>query len=674
MRLFLCEKPSQAKDIAAALGVSSGRKDGFYQVGEVAVTWAFGHLLQNSPPQDYGDEYSQFGNVVALPLLPKSWKSQVPKDKKKQFGIIKTLLSKTKEVVIATDADREGEVIGREILDMCQYKGTVSRFWTQALDKASIKKALGDIRPGSEHHALYMAGLARSRADWLIGMNLSPMFTVAYSNGFGKEHVLSIGRVQTPTLGLVVKRDAIIDQFVSYTHYQLQVEYQPQGKVSFTAQWQIPTNMRNPDGNCIDANAVKTLAASLTQGTGIVEQASTERKSTPAPLPYSLSALQEEVCARLKVSPKKVLDIAQALYETHKITSYPRSGCQYLPSSQKQEVPLVFAAMQKLDASIEQILAKADAKKDGRVWNDREVGKESHHAIIPTMVDDADLSQLNSQEKTVYEMIRARYIAQFYPDYQYDSSTILVSQENHLFKAIGQVPKIVGWKEILNQSADKDDQEQAILPQLEVKSQVLATDTEVKSKKTAPPPRFTEASLLKEMVSLNDFLKSVDDEQTKKVFRSIKGIGTEATRGDIIQRLFDMGYIQKEKGKLVSTEKGKQTIATVPSVISDPITTAKWETLLSAIASKELTIEKFMALQEALITQLVAQAKQDALKRGRSLEAAKSKSTYEPKHSEGEACPTCKAGTLVKNESKKQAGKFILNCSERGCKFYEWCQ
>lgn len=384
MKLFLCEKPSQAKDIGKVLGVTGGRFDGYFQKGDTAVTWAFGHILSQAMPAAYGEEFADFGNIDALPVLPDNWKMEVQPKAAKQFKVIKGLLAKADEVFIATDADREGEVIAREILDLCGYRKKVSRFWTSGLDTASVKKALASIMPGKQKETLYQAGLARSRADWLVGMNLSRAYTVAYSDGFGKEHTLSIGRIQTPTLNLVVRRDHIIENFQPYPYYVLSAVFQTVSKEQFAAQWQIPDALKNSDGLCTDKTFVANLAKQLADATGTVVSAKTERKKTPAPLPYSLSALQKEAGKKLGISASKVLKIAQELYEKHKITSYPRTPCRYLPQSQQSEVAEVFAAMTAIDGSLTPVLIKADPNRPSRVWNDSQVNKYSHHAIIPT--------------------------------------------------------------------------------------------------------------------------------------------------------------------------------------------------------------------------------------------------------------------------------------------------
>lgn len=278
MKLYLCEKPSQAKDIGKVLGVLDGRFDGYFQKGDTTVTWAFGHILTQAMPAAYGEEFADFGNISALPVLPDNWKMEVQPKAAKQFKVIKGLLARADEVVIATDADREGEVIAREILDLCGYRKKVSRFWTSGLDTASVKKALASIMSGKQKETLYQAGLARSRADWLVGMNLSRAYTVAYSEGFGKEHTLSIGRIQTPTLNLVVRRDHIIENFQPYPYYILSAVFQTASKERFTAQWQIPETLRNSDGLCTDKAFVANLAKQLADATGCVVSAKTERK------------------------------------------------------------------------------------------------------------------------------------------------------------------------------------------------------------------------------------------------------------------------------------------------------------------------------------------------------------------------------------------------------------
>ena len=680
MKLFLCEKPSQAKDIGKVLGVLDGRFDGYYRKGDVAVTWAFGHILANAMPDAYGESYADFGNISALPLIPTEWKMLVPPKVAKQFKVIKGLLAQAEEVVIATDADREGEVIAREILDYCAYRKRISRFWTSGLDPVSVKKALTGIMPGSKKETLYQAGLARSRADWLVGMNLSRSYTVAYAAGFGKEHTLSIGRIQTPTLNLVVRRDAAIDNFVAYPYYTLSVDFQTASKAIFSTAWQVPEHLQNSDGLCIDKTFVSTLAAKIPGSPAQITTAKRELKKTPPPLPYSLSALQKEAGKALGLSASKVLAIAQDLYEKHKITSYPRTPCRYLPKSQQGDVATIFDALMRIDSSLKMTITQADPTRDSRVWNDGQVNKHSHHAIIPTLKADFDLAVLTKAEREIYTMIRNRYIAQFYPDYEYEAAVIMVECCGQLFKATGQVPEVQGWKVFLgNVSEDKnaDDGAGHELPLVAEGDAVDALDAKQNTKKTTPPPRFTESTLLDEMQTLSDFLKTVDDEQIKKILRSTEGLGTEATRANIIDRLFEMNYIIKERGKVLSTEKGRNLIARIPAMVADPVTTAKWELALAGIEEGRLKIEDFMAYQAELIRQLVEQAKTDAAKRpaGAGRVGAAGKKKPASMEQAGQQCPSCEKGTLQERHLKDKPEKRYLGCTAYPeCKHFEWLQ
>ena len=659
------------------LGVLDGRHDGYFQKGDTAVTWAFGHILTQAAPDAYGEEFADFGNIEALPVLPDIWKMEVPSKVAKQFKVIKGLLANAAEVVIATDADREGEVIAREILDYCGYRKKVSRFWTSGLDTQSVKKALAAIMPGQKTENLYQAGLARGRADWLVGMNLSRAYTVAYAAGYGREHTLSIGRIQTPTLKLVVQRDAAIDNFVPYNYYTMAVDFQTALKEVFTALWQVPDDWKNKDGFCTDLDGVKALIQKLQNADAQVITAHTERKNTPPPLPYSLSALQKEAGKKLGLSASKVLKIAQTLYEKHKITSYPRTPCRYLPKSQQTDVPEVFAAIATIDPTLGKVLQNADPSRTSRVWNDNQVNKHSHHAIIPTKVARFELALLNKEELAVYKMIRDRYIAQFYPDFEYDSTVIEVESCGHLFKAASQAPKVAGWKNLLGKDVSEDEQleEGPALPELKPNEMLKATAVNQETKKTSPPPRFTESSLLDEMQTLKDFLRDVEDEQIRKILKSTEGLGTEATRAAIIDRLFEMGYMEKKRGKIHSTEKGRNLIARVPAIIADPITTAKWELALAGIEAGKLTLNDFMAYQQKVITELVGQAKKDAAGKPRPPKQSDSASTKKQAvaRNEDDICPTCKEGRLRQRGFKENPDKRYWGCSRfPECKHFEW--
>ena len=609
MKLFLCEKPSQANDIGKVVfgGISSeNRKNGYLQKGDMAITWAVGHILQDATPEKYGKEYEKW-TLDPLPLIPQKWIKEIPEKLAPQFKVIQKLLNKADEVVIATDADREGEVIAREILDYCGFKGKINRFWTSGLDAKSVKTALDKIKPDAATRSLYYAGLARQRADWVWGMNLSRAYTVAYGEGKGKESVLSVGRIQTPTLALIVRRDEAIANFKPYEHYGLTIECEKDdgNGETFLAHWQIPEKLKNSDGFCTDLAYVKQLSGNLNNIKTTITEAKLEHKKTPPPLPYSLSELQKEV----NVGASDILKAAQALYEKHKLTSYPRTPCQYLPVSQQTEVETVFDALTTIDPSLSPILAKADPARESRVWNDNQVNKHSHHAIIPTTNKSGNLKDLSTLERQVYNLIRLRYIAQFYPDYEYASQTAILNINGEMFKGTGQTPLKQGWKALFNKDekdeAKEDEHIQSKMPALKTGEAVMIIAHRIDTKTTTAPPKFTEATLLDEMKTLSDFFKTVDDENAKKVLRATQGLGTEATRAAVIERLYQVGYIEKKKQQISATAKGKKLIAKVPKIITDPVMTAKWETALSGIEEDKISLQQFMDLQAKTLTQLI---------------------------------------------------------------------
>ncbi|WP_265332129.1 DNA topoisomerase, partial [Candidatus Magnetaquicoccus inordinatus] len=336
-RLFLCEKPSQARDIAQVLAATQ-RMNGYLQGTECRVTWCLGHLLEMVMPEEYHAEWKSW-RLETLPLLPEEWKLAVRQEVGQQFQVIQQLLRCSSEVIIATDADREGETIGRELLQQCAYRGPVSRLWLSALDAQSIRQALQKLRPGASTEPLYRAGIGRARADWLVGINLSRAYTL-FGRHRGQEGVLSVGRVQTPTLKLVVERDRQIEQFQPLPYYELWVDLQSQ-KGALRAQWQPPEEQVDSEGRCLHRPWAATVAQRVVQANATVLSAETKRLKEPAPLPLDLSTLQQECSKRWKMAASRTLQVAQALYETHKVITYPRSDCRYLPLNQLKEAPRI---------------------------------------------------------------------------------------------------------------------------------------------------------------------------------------------------------------------------------------------------------------------------------------------------------------------------------------------
>lgn len=622
-RLFLCEKPSQARDIARVLG-ASGKADGCIIGNDVTVTWCFGHLLELAPPERYVEEGVNLWDVSRLPVIPKEWKMEVKKDGEKQFNIIARLLKTATEVVVATDADREGEVIGREVLLLAGYRGKVSRLWLSALDDASVKKALANIWPGEKTLNLFYAGVARGRADWLPGMNLTMAYTDVYGTGGGKKGVVSIGRVQTPTLALVVARDREIENFKAKDYFEVTAAWKAKDG-TLPTRWMPPAALVDADGHCLDKKIAQAVVAKVKGQSGRVTKAETKPAKESAPLPFSLSALQQEASRMFGVSVKDVLDAAQALYETHKATTYPRSDCQFLPESQFVDAGGVLKAVATVGPEVASLVEHCDKSFRSRAWNDKKI--TAHHAIIPTANPAVDVKKMNALERKIYDLVRRRYIAQFLGDHDYMATEIEVVCQEETFRATGRTPVKAGWKLAyagLQEEGDKkpsrkkagaeeEQDDDTPLPRVTANEQVQNLDAQLQAKQTKPPQRYTEGTLVKDMESIG---KMVTDPKLKAILKETAGIGTEATRASIIQNLFQREYISQEgKKSLVSTDKGRALVKMLPLSLTDPATTARWEQALEAIAEGRARLEDFMRLQEQWVTELVGKVKLEAKSR-----------------------------------------------------------
>ena len=446
MKLFLCEKPSQGRDIAAVLGAT--KKMPGYQTGNgVCVTWGFGHLLEQASPDAYGEQFGVPWRTDVLPVLPTTWQMQVKPDAASQFSVIQKLLKQSDTVVIATDADREGEVIAREILDYCHYQGKVERLWLSALDEASVRAALAAIKPGSATLPYFLAGLGRARADWQIGMNMTRLYSVkARENGYGS--VLSVGRVQTPTLNLIVERDRDIAQFVPKPYWNV-VAQLAAGGIAFQAQWVPAAAYCDEEKRCINPTAaqqVVQLCQKTVQAT--VVEVETKRETESAPLAFELGTLQQACSRRFGYGAQQVLDIAQALYETHKATTYPRTDCGYLPTSMRGEVGQVMASIQQSDPALSVIIPRLDVQHVSRIWNDKKI--TAHHGIIPTK-QPCDLAKMSEQERNVYQLIRLHYLAQFLPNHEVDATRVFSAMPGMRWNnaaAYGEIRYILGMRQL----------------------------------------------------------------------------------------------------------------------------------------------------------------------------------------------------------------------------------
>ncbi len=684
--LYLCEKPSQGRDIAKALGVNQ-RKDGYIQGNGLLVSWCIGHLLEMIPPDGYDSRYKRW-SINDLPILPQNWKLEAKKSTRRQLMVIKKLLQQCHSVVIATDADREGETIAREVLDHLKFRGATRRLWLSALDAISIQRALNSIRDSQETLALYHSGLARGRADWLIGMNLTRAYTLLGND----RQVRSVGRVQTPTLALIAKRDREIAHFKAESYYEVLALFQIPGVQKQEAQsasarqagsresntlletkWQLPAlsqkSTPTPEQkHCFDKQLAQSVIDRCQNQYGTVTTATTQRKKQPPPLLFNLSGLQQEASRRWGYGAQEVLNIAQALYETHKLTSYPRSDCEYLPMSQFNDVSSVLQALCKNDPSLCELLSQANQAQRSRVWNDKKI--TAHHAIIPTQATPGS-SRLNAKEGNIYDLIRRRYIAQFFPDYEFDQSVILVTIDQDRFKASGRVPRIRGWKQVLDTNPDNakksiNKASEKDLPAVTNGEQLLCDHLKLEDKLTKPPQHFTEGTLIKAMETIGS---QVTDKVMKKILRETAGLGTQATRANIIQTLFQRKFIRKEKKFIKATELGFALCDAVPESIKDPLLTAQWEQQLDDIAhNKGQTIDGFLQQQVNLLKAIISRIKQPAAA------SDKTHQKQSKRYKSGDPCPDCGHLLEIRQAVRgKKIGQNYIGCSHfPECRFYSW--
>ena len=663
--LYLCEKPSQGRDIARVIGANQ-RNDGYLQGNGVLVSWCIGHLLEMVPPDAYDARYKRW-SLNDLPILPQQWKLAAKKSTRKQLSVLKKLLKRCDQVVIATDADREGETIAREVLEFLKFSGSTRRLWLSALDPVSIKRALNSIKNSRETEPLYYSGLARGRADWLIGMNLTRAFTILGND----RQVRSVGRVQTPTLALIVKRDREIEHFKAQAYYEVLAFFTVQNglqddikRQNLQTKWILPDALKH----CFDKTIAQAVIERCKNQYGVVTEASTQRKKQPPPLLYNLSALQQEASRRWGYGAQDVLNTVQSLYETHKLTSYPRSDSEYLPVSQFSDVALVLQSLCKNDPAVCELIAQADQAQRSKVWNDKKI--TPHHAIIPTQATPG-IARLNAREYNLYNLIRRRYIAQFFPHYEYDQSIIIISIKNDQFKASGRIARITGWKKVIGmdtvykKTADEADQE---LPAVTKNQQLLCDELQLKDKLTKPPKHYTEGTLIKAMETIGS---QVTDRVMKKILRETAGLGTQATRANIIQTLFQRSFIVKDKKLLKATALGCNLIDAVPDSIKDPLLTAQWEQQLDDIAHKaqqSLALsQRFLQQQISLLNAIIDQIKHPH-KQAQALQ--KSQQHYQA----GDCCPDCRQKLEIRQAIKgNKVGQNYIGCSNfPACRFYYW--
>ena len=606
MRLFLAEKPSLARAIADVLPGPKGRRDGYITCGaDDIVTWCAGHILELAPPDAYDPAYKRW-SLEHLPIVPKDWKllPSAPDLLKN----IKGLLPRADRVVHAGDPDREGQLLIDEVLEFLGYRGPIDRLLISDLTPASVQSALSDMQPNTRYRGLYEAGLARQRADWLYGLNLTRLYTLLGRAG-GYDGVLSVGRVQTPVLGLVVRRDREIEAFRPRAYYVVRAEVSGSGG-AFSATWQPQAATGacfDEAGRLVDREHALAVQRRVRGARGVVAACTQETKTESAPLPYSLADLQVEAAKRFGLSPKQTLDACQALYETHRLLTYPRSDCSYLPEAQHGQAPAVLAAMGANLSALGPLIDRTDRSLRSRAWNDKKI--TAHHALIPTTVA-RSLAGLAVPEQRIYELVARRYLAQFLPPFSFSETKIEIEVGGERLVASGRRIISEGWRITCESAAkrderaseDGDSEEPQVLPALRDGDALSLGRVEISDRRTSPPKRFTDASLIQAMTGIARF---VEDPTIKKLLVETDGIGTPATQAQVIETLFERRFLERQGRQVVSTEIGRALVQSLPDRATRPDMTALWEAAMRRIIEGKLALPAFTGVVIQQLSELV---------------------------------------------------------------------
>ncbi|KES19289.1 Topoisomerase IA [Gilliamella apicola SCGC AB-598-B02] len=614
-RLFIAEKPSLARAIADVLPKPHQKGNGFIRAsnGDV-VSWCIGHLLEQATPEVYDERFKKW-SLNDLPIVPEKW-ILIPKgNTEKQLNILVDLIKTADQIVHAGDPDREGQLLVDEVLNYCQLtpekRKTIQRCLISDLNASAVQKSLEQLRSNQDYVPLSTSALARARADWLYGMNMSRVCTlVGQRNGY--RGVLSIGRVQTPILGLVVRRDLEIAQFVPKPFYEVFAILQTKNNETFKAKWQ-PSEACEPYQDEEGRVLVKALTENVCQRikgkSGIIDKVSNKKKELAPPMPFNLSSLQIEMAKKNGLSAQEVLDICQSLYEKHKLITYPRSDCRFLPEEHLKQINGIKSAIENNCSALQTAIDNADFSLRSKAWNDKKV--EAHHAIIPTLRK-AKMDSLSNNERTVYQVVATQYLAQFYPAYKYSELQIDVEIQGGKFISKTNQMLDEGWKVLFRNKntqidSDADDNNNGLLTKLIKKGEsVQCIDTELLSKETQPPRPFTDATLLAALTGIARFVK---DPEIKKILRETDGLGTEATRAGIIELLFKRQFLIRQGKSIRSTQIGQNLILSLPDIMSMPDMTAHWELQLDEISKKSFSYQQFMYQLNSSLSNLIDQMK-----------------------------------------------------------------
>ncbi len=597
MRLFIAEKPSLARAIADVLPKPHKRGDGFIVCGDNQyVTWCVGHLLEQAEPDAYDPRYARW-SLDDLPIIPNKWQLKPRADVKKQLDTINTLLKQADEVIHAGDPDREGQLLVDEVLNYLNISDAQRKQARRCLindsNPAAVSRAIDKLRYNHEFIPLCVSALARARADWLYGINMTRAYTLlGQRNGY--QGVLSVGRVQTPVLGLVVRRDEEIENFVPKDFFEVKAHIVTPADERFTAIWQ-PSEHCEPwqdeEGRLLHRKLAEHVVDRIAGKPANVTDYQDKQESEIAPLPFSLSALQIEAAKRFGLSAQQVLDTCQRLYETHKLITYPRSDSRYLPDEHFAGRHAVMNAISVHDNSLlpQETL---DIDKKNRCWDDKKVNTGN--------------ISLSENEKNIYYLIARQYLMQFMPDAVYRKCVIELDIENGKFIAKARFLAQAGWRTLLGSKEQDAENDGSALPIVAKGDELLCEKGEIVAKQTQPPRPFTDATLLSAMTGIARF---VQDKELKKILRATDGLGTEATRAGIIELLFKRGFLQKKGRAINSTPAGRALIHVLPDMATLPDMTAHWESILTQISEKQFKYQDFMMPLSNTLFELITQAK-----------------------------------------------------------------
>lgn len=641
--LVIAEKPSVARDIARVLRCSQ-KGNGCLEGKEYVVTWALGHLVTLADPEEYDKKYMKW-EMSTLPMMPEHMKLVVIRQTAKQYNAVKTQLFRKDvgDIIIATDAGREGELVARWILDKSGCRKPIRRLWISSVTDKAIRDGFHNLRDGREYNDLYRAAAARAEADWLVGMNGTRALTCKYNAQ------LSCGRVQTPTLAIIAMREEEIRYFQPKEYYGITVNA---GEILWTWKDQKSGSFRT-----FHKEKAEEIREKIKDGALTITSVTKKPKKTQAPGLYDLTTLQREANQKYGFSAKETLNIMQRLYENHKVLTYPRTDSRYIG---KDVVPTIKERLKACGTGPYRKLAGALLNKpiqvNGSFVDDKKVS--DHHAIIPTE-QFVQLDHMTNEERKIYDMVVRRFLSVLYPAFEYEQTAMEAEASGYVFAASGKTVKNPGWKEVYegDYREEEDENEQEMkdqsLPVYKEGEKLKILDIRLKEGKTKPPARFTEATLLAAMENPVKYL-STGDRQAAKTLGETGGLGTVATRADIIEKLFNSFMMEKKGNEIHLTSKAKQLLELVPEDLKKPELTADWEKKLSDIAKGKLRQDTFLKEIRDYTCEIVDEIKTAS-------------GTFRHDNITNKICPECGKRLLAVNGKNSK----MLVCQDRECGYRE---